>query len=461
MTSLVAVLDIGKTNTKLMLVEAPSGRTVWSAERASAAIPSRNAPVLNTELDIFGIENWLLAQLRDLPERERVSAILPIAHGAALVLVDGEGEVLAAPDYEDTSFDRLRAEYTRLRDPFAQTLSPALPAGLNLGTQLYHLQNEASTLFLRARYVLTYPQYWSWRLSGVAASEVTSLGCHSDLWNPAAATFSDLLLRQGWSALMPPLQPARAVLGPLRQEIAEATGLPKDCGVICGIHDSNASYLAHRVARPDGDAFTVVSSGTWCIVLAKGADLTRLRESDDMLANVDALGEPTATARFMGGREYAVIAGEAARGVPPTEAGLAAVLAEGAQALPSFALGGPFQGRTGRLEGAEALKPPASAALATLYCALMADLILDRLGTTGAILVDGPFAENPIFGRLLQALRPTDFVSLSGTRNSIAAAVLWLAGRPVSPEVPATALPPLPMAEALRIQRDRWRALIA
>jgi L-fuculokinase len=260
---------------------------------------------------------------------------------------------------------------------------------------------------------------------------------------------------------MPPLQPARAVLGPLRQEIAEATGLPKDCGVICGIHDSNASYLAHRVARPDGDAFTVVSSGTWCIVLAKGADLTRLRESDDMLANVDALGEPTATARFMGGREYAVIAGEAARGVPPTEAGLAAVLAEGAQALPRFALGGPFQGRTGRLEGAEALKPPASAALATLYCALMADLILDRLGTTGAILVDGPFAENPIFGRLLQALRPTDFVSLSGTRNSIAAAVLWLAGRPVSPEVPATALPPLPMAEALRIQRDRWRALIA
>ena len=175
MTSLVAVLDIGKTNTKLMLVEAPSGRTVWSAERASAAILSRNAPVLKTELDIFGIENWLLAQLRDLPERGRVSAILPIAHGAALVLVDGEGEVLAAPDYEDTSFDRLRGEYTRLRDPFAQTLSPALPAGLNLGTQLYHLQNEASALFLRARYVLTYPQYWSWRLSGVTASEVIGI----------------------------------------------------------------------------------------------------------------------------------------------------------------------------------------------------------------------------------------------------------------------------------------------
>ena len=231
--------------------------------------------------------------------------------------------------------------------------------------------------------------------------------------------------------------------------------------MICGIHDSNASYLAHRVARPDGDAFTVVSSGTWCIVLAKGADLSRLRESDDMLANVDALGEPTATARFMGGREYAVIAGEAARGVPPTEAGLAAVVAAGAEALPSFALGGPFQGRTGQLEAAEALEAPARAALATLYCALMADLILDRLCTTGAILVDGPFAENPLFGRLLQALRPADLVSLGGTRHGIGAAVLWLAGEPVPPEAPAAALPPLSMAKVLRAHRDHWRAQIA
>src|ERR1700709_338255 len=96
MTALIAVLDIGKSNTKLMLVEAPSGRTVWSAERASAAIPSRNTPVLQTELDILGIETWLREQLSDLPERNRIGAILPIAHGAALVLVDAEGEVLAA-----------------------------------------------------------------------------------------------------------------------------------------------------------------------------------------------------------------------------------------------------------------------------------------------------------------------------------------------------------------------------
>ncbi len=48
-----------------------------------------------------------------------------------------------------------------------------------------------------------------------------------------------------------------------------------------------------------------------------------------MLANVDALGVPTATARFMGGREYAAIAGEAGACRQPDQAGLAAVLAGG------------------------------------------------------------------------------------------------------------------------------------
>jgi L-fuculokinase len=461
MTALIAVLDIGKSTTKLMLVEAPSGRTVWSAERASAAIPSRNTPVLQTELDIFGIEAWLLEQLSLLPERGRIGAILPIAHGAALVLVDAEGEVLAAPDYEDPSFERLRGDYVPLRDPFTKSLSPGLPVGLNLGTQLFHLQNEASALFLRTRWILTYPQYWAWRLSGVAASEVTSLGCHSDLWKPGAGTFSDVAIRQGWAALMPPLHPARAVLGPLRQEWAEATGLPADCAVICGIHDSNASYLAHRVARPAADAFTVISSGTWCIILAKGADLARLRESEDMLANVDALGDPTATARFMGGREFSAIAGEAARGVAPTEEGLTAVLDADAMALPSFALGGPCQGRKGHLVKAGSLGPSARAALATLYCALMADLILDRLGVSGPILVDGPFATNPIFGRILQSLRSGDPVSLGSIRGGIASAVLWLAGEAVSHEPPSVPLDPLAEAARLRSHRQRWRDLTA
>jgi L-fuculokinase len=458
MTALIAVIDIGKTNAKLMLVEAEGGATRWSVERPSPSVAKPGFGDLNRQLDVQGIESWVIAQLAAAPEKHRIRAIVPVAHGAAMVLVDAEGAVLIAPDYEETCFDRLRADYERTRPPYAETLSPALPAGLNLGAQIFFVQQALPEVFRRVRWILTYPQYWSWRLSGVAASEVTSLGCHSDLWNPAAQGFSGLVGAQGWGPLMPPLSPAQAVLSALRGEVARITGLPADCAVICGIHDSNASYLSHRVARGEAESFAVISSGTWCIVLAHGADLARLREAEDMLANVDALGVPTPTARFMGGREYAAITGEGA--VPPTAAGLAAVLAAEAMALPSFALGGPCQGRAGRIIGAEGLAPEGRAALATLYCALMADLILDRLGVAGAILVDGPFAANPLFPALLQSLRPADPVAASGTRGGITAAILWLAGTVPPPEAPAQPLPPLPEAARWRAYRDRWRAML-
>jgi L-fuculokinase len=459
MSGLIAVIDIGKTNAKLILFEDGTGAAVWSVERPSPAIPVPGFGDLARQLDVHGIEAWLIAQLARAPDRHRIRAIVPVAHGAAMVLVDAEGETLLAPDYEDGCFDRLSAQYRAVRPPYKETLSPALPVGLNLGAQIFFVQEALPEIFLRTRTILTYPQYWSWRLSGVAASEVTSLGCHSDLWNPAAQSFSKLVLDHGWGGLMPPLRPARAVLGTLRQEVAEATGLSPDCAVICGIHDSNASYLSHRVARGDVEPFSVISSGTWCIVLAYGADLARLREAEDMLANVDALGVPTATARFMGGREYATIAGEGA--VPPTAAGLTAVLAADAVALPSFALGGPCQGRRGQVLRAEELAPEGRAALATFYCALMADLILDRLGVAGAILVDGPFAANPLFSPVLQSLRPTDPVTASGTRGGITAAVLWLAGAVPSPEPTPKPLVALVEAEALRAYRDRWRAMIS
>jgi sugar (pentulose or hexulose) kinase len=281
---------------------------------------------------------------------------------------------------------------------------------------------------------------------------VTSLGCHSDLWNPAAQSFSDLVVAQGWGLLMPPLRPARAVLGPLAESIAQATGLSPDCAVICGIHDSNASYLSHLVGRERDENFSVISSGTWCIILAKGADLTRLHEAEDMLANVDALGVPTPTARFMGGREYAAIAGDAGRAVSPNVADLAGVLAAGAMALPSFALAGPFQGHEGKLVEAEGLSAAGRAALATLYCALMADFILDHL--------DGPFAANPLFPAILQGLRPADRVQASGARGGIAAAVLWLAGLTPPAEAASARLAPLAQSDALVAYRDRWRSML-
>jgi sugar (pentulose or hexulose) kinase len=252
---------------------------------------------------------------------------------------------------------------------------------------------------------LPYPQYWAWRLCGVAANEATSLGSHSDLWAPLEGRPSSLAAALGVEKLMPPMQPAWARLGAIKPEIAAAARLAPDVGVLCGVHDSNASLLPHLASRQA--PFTIVSTGTWVILMAVGLGLGGLNPADDTLANVDVEGRPVATARFMGGREYAEIAGAPAN---PDAAALARVVAAGALALPCFAgQGGPFAGRPGRIRGDVA--PADLPALATLYLALMSDLMLTRLGAAaGDLIVEGSLAANFSFAQALAALRPAQQV---------------------------------------------------
>jgi L-fuculokinase len=448
---LIGVFDVGKTNSKIAIVDPETGQEVWSARRANQVVRGTGG----RELDVVSIEAWLLESLRSAPDRERVEVIVPVAHGAAAVLVGHDGEVLAAPDYEDAAFDDIAAEYAALRDPYSQTFSPHLPQGLNLGRQLFYLQQRRPELYARAAHLLVYPQYWAWRLSGVMSTEVTSLGTHTDLWRPHEAAYSELARARGWAALMPPLRRATERLGTLRPSVVAATGLDATCEVACGIHDSNASYLRFLLDR-EREAFTVVSSGTWTIVMANCGDLARLREERDMLANVNAFGAPIATARYMGGREYEAIAGGAGRAAAlPTVSAIGDILARGAIALPSFASAGPYSGRAGRIEGD--LDGVGRASLATLYSALMTSVLIESLGVVGDIFVDGPLARNPLFASLLAACVPEgsvrSYAQAGGTR--VAA---YLAGLPAS----ATPIAEPQIAAPLRLAglpdyQARWR----
>ena len=445
--SLIAVFDVGKTNAKLTLADPALGQEIWSVRRANEIV---QGPA-GRELDVVATEVWLLDALRSAPARERIAVLVPIAHGAAAVLVDHAGAVLVAPDYEDPCFDEVSAEYLPLRDSYALTFSPNLPQGLNLGRQLFYLQTRRAEMFQRAAHVLLYPQYWSWRLSGNMAAEVTSLGTHTDLWRPHEHAYSSLARKQGWARMMPPQRPATERLGRIKPSVAAATGLSATCEVACGIHDSNASYLRFLMDR-EREAFTVVSSGTWTIVMANRGDLRRLVEQRDMLANVNAFGAPVATARYMGGREYEAIARS---GDEPTLDAVIEVLTQGSIALPSFASAGPFSGRQGRLEGVESLHGTQRAALATLYSALMTAVLIESLGAAGEIFVDGPLARNPLFAKLLAACVPVGTVRSypEGGGTRVAA---HLAGLPLPAPGAMQTVPPLRLPGLLEYQAN-WR----
>jgi len=403
MNDALIVLDIGKTNAKLALIDA-GGRVL--AEQRRPNLVRTDGPYPHHDTD--GLWDWLLATCRGFAGVAEVSAIVPVTHGATAALVDADGLVLPVLDYEA----RLPGVDYAARPPYAETCSPDLPAGLNLGRQLAWLQQRFPEDFARARHILMYPQYWAWRLSGAAAGEATSLGCHTDLWNPRTQQYSSLVERMGWRKLMPPLAPAWASLGTLRAEVADATGLPRSCQVLSGIHDSNASLMRYLSQEMDTGPRTVLSTGTWMIAAAFGVPLDDLREDTDMLANTNALGQPVACMRFMGGREFAELAGADVQvcGIEDIER----LIARGTMALPCFAAtGGPFAGRAGCIDGPAPQDARERYALATLYTVLMTDYCLDALQAAGPLAVEGSFTANPWFGPLLASLRPQQALSYS------------------------------------------------
>lgn len=415
---LICVLDVGKTNVKLALVSAQTGGTVWSRQRAAQALSSTLLP----SLDVEGIESWVIGSLASAPGRERIRFIVPVAHGAAATLIDSDDNVIVAPDYEAQEFESVAEPYRAVREPYSSTLSPFLPLGLNLGRQLFYLRTRRQEAFDRATRVLLYPQYWAWRFSGVAAGEVTSLGCHTDLWRPLEKHYSETTERLGLTTLLPPIRKASDVLGAITGKFSDATGIDAACQVVCGIHDSNASYHCHMASRPIEEPLTVISSGTWIVVMARGTDLGRLQESKGMLANVDAGNQPVATARFMGGREYAAIAGPGGVRLTPDTQVLQSIIRQGAMALPP-----PTESGTPVLES-RALIDIQRAGLAILYCALRVDLLLDALGAAGEIVIDGPLAADSLFASILATLRPSARILVSDETAGSARGATILAG---------------------------------
>lgn len=447
----IAVIDIGKTNAKLALVDGTTLAEIAVVTRPNA--PLAAPPWPHTDLD--GHWAFFLHHLTAFHAAHGIDAISVTTHGASAVLLDRNGQV-AVPmlDYEHPGPDALAARYAAIRPDFAETGSPRLPAGLNLGAQLFWLMDRQPDLAARLAHVVTYPQYWGWRLTGQLASDVTSLGCHTDLWKPWSGRPSGLAERIGLAGRIAPPRRPDEVLGPILPQIAARTGLAAATPVAVGIHDSNASLYPYVLGRQA--PFAVVSTGTWVVAMAVGGAKVDLDPGRDGLVNVNALGQPVPSARFMGGREFQVIrAGSTAM---PDDCDRAAVLREDIMILPAVEPGsGPFQGRAMRLSRQPDGDGQRMVAL-SWYLALMTDACLRLIGARGPAIIEGPFARNADFLDMLAAMRPDGVETAdSATGTATGAALLCLGkGKP-----PATRHWPEPAAhEDLARYGAVWRAAV-
>jgi sugar (pentulose or hexulose) kinase len=446
----IVVLDVGKSLTKL---------TLWSPERRMVDRRTRVNQIHAVgdflRLDTPGITAWLQETLSQFSRQGDIAAIIPVGHGAAAGLLDDRGLRFAPLDYETSPSAELDDGYRAARDPFDITGSPCLPGGLNLGAQLFWLE-ETQMRHARDTQILTWPQYWSWLLCGIAATEVTSLGCHSDLWRPLESEPSPLAQSRGWAGRLAPRRAAGDILGPVSDDWRRRCGLPKDCVVLCGIHDSNAALLAAR-KYPEiaGQPCTMLSTGTWFVAMRTlppdaQVSLASLAEERDCLVNVDAFGTPVPSARFMGGREAEILEDGPSIDSRAWETDLLRMAGEMAAAhifaLPAFQNG---VGAYPQSRGGWTTRPHSQMerrAVASLYLALMADTSLGLIGACEPLVIEGRFAEDTVFARALARLRPHQAIYRSQVTDNVSLGALQLVDNVLPPQGRLNRVTPLETA---------------
>jgi sugar (pentulose or hexulose) kinase len=446
----IAVLDVGTTNTKLLLFDAALNLV---AEEKAPSARREGAPY--TRLDP---EATLELARRVLPEFDRilpVDVIVPSTHGSGLALLGEDGQpALPLMAYWALPPEPVRAAYRAIEPPFAEVCCPLNPMALTLGLQLFWQETAFPDAFARVRHVLPLAQYYAHRLGGRMASEVTALGAQTQLWEVRANRFSSLARGRGWDRLFAPM--ARAW-----ERVGTVPGLRGRGGIAAGVHDSNANWLRYLADGRPG--LTLLSTGTWIIGFDSGTDVATLDPARDTASNTDVFGRPVASGRFLGGGEIATVA----QGAPAEAASLEAVarlIAQGSFAFPSFSdSGGPLPGTggQGRLAGPLPQDAGERASLGALYCALMTSELLDAIRSRGSIVIDGPFAANPVFAAILAAIRAPQPVAVSRLTDGTAAGAAVLGLMPPAgtlPRIPLELAPVTPPAlPGLAAYRARWQ----
>lgn len=450
MTGALAVFDLGKTNSKLFvfsrdgeLLDQQRTKPVWVQYRGRSV------------LDDTKLYDWMRSVLVDVVAKHDVGHMIVSAHGCTFALVNGEAGLLhPILDYEQEIPDAVAADIDPRLPDFSETFTPHLPLGFCIARHIYWLEVDEPDTFSQADAILCYPQYWGWRFTGSRVSEYSYLGAHSQVWAPLKRDYSSLVHQLEWRELFPPIAPSGEIIG--HTEVALPDGASRSVAVHNGVHDSNAALAYYRMTGLSG--FTIVSTGTWVIIINLDCPLNALDQERDMIANVTVNGEPAPSLRFMGGREYDLIS--EGWNEPISAEAVSAVMAKRVFALPSWAAGGPFPETKGSIVGGE-VSAEERAAVAALYVVMMTDLSLDLIHSTNTLIVDGGLSRMDFFNAALGQLRPSQKVLRStmseGSATGAAAIAFKALGlAPFKDETQAVAAGNIAGLEAYR---DEWRRL--
>lgn len=296
-TPVIAIFDVGKTNKKLFLFDENYKIIFEKSAQFKETVDEDGDPCENLESLRLSVFDSLREVFR-LKEFD-IKAINFSTYGASFVYIDENGKPLAPlynylKPYPEELKNQFYETYGGEEELSIRTASPVL-GNLNSGMQLYRLKYQQLDLFKRVKFALHLPQYLSYLISGRAVSDITSIGCHTNLWDFNRNTYHEWVTKEGILEKLAPLMPADRVLS------AAFPGNNYSVGI--GLHDSSAALIPYLINF--NEPFILLSTGTWCISLNpfNQSPLTAQELKKDCLSYLQFQGKPVKASRVFSGYE--------------------------------------------------------------------------------------------------------------------------------------------------------------
>jgi sugar (pentulose or hexulose) kinase len=294
----IAVFDIGKTNKKLFLFDEAYNIVM---ERSIQLHEIRDEDGDACE-DIHTLTQWILASFQEVNSDSSfiVKAINFATYGASFVHLGHDDKPIChlynyLKTYPEDLHKNFYAAYGGESTFSMFTASPVL-GHLNSGMQLYWLKHKRPDLFNQIKVSLHLPQYVASLFSKKYFSDITSIGCHTNLWNFAQNNYHDWVSREGIVQKLAPVNSGDAVAA------VTIDGKNIQCGI--GLHDSSAALIPYLVSF--SEPFLLLSTGTWCISLNPFTDdpLTVEELEKGCLCYISYRGHPVKASRLFTGHEH-------------------------------------------------------------------------------------------------------------------------------------------------------------
>lgn len=390
-TSVIAIFDIGKTNKKVFLFDEDYKIRFEKSVHLQEINDEDGFPCE----DIHALTQWVqdsFTELLALKEFE-IKAVNVSAHGASFVHIDEAGKPVA-PMY---NYLKPFPEYLKKKfyntyggeDEFARiTASPVL-GHLNSGMQLYWLKYERAEIFKQIKYSLHLPEYISYLFSGQPASGITSIGCHTNLWDFTSNHYHAWVAKETILNKLAPIKSSNKT---------DQTNHTYKVGI--GLHDSSAALIPYL--QYFNEPFILLSTGTWSISLNpfNHTALTPEELKQDCLSYLSYDGHPVKAARLFAGHMHDEAVKHLSEKFNKSEDYFQQIKYDPAliQSISDFNFSG-----TNNVETFE-----------IAYHHILADLIQKQKQSTNLILqstiktlyVDGGFSKNLIFMKMLANIYP-------------------------------------------------------